>query len=71
VDYIEKTISSYTHSEPGPSSPDAKYQYQRALALSRNLKDSLYEYSTEQLRQIQTQSVIMYVTRLLPSEDIF
>ena len=59
VDYIEKTLSQYTHSEPGPSSPDPKYQYQRALALSRNLKDSLYEYSAEQLKHIHDQSVIV------------
>ncbi|TFK28740.1 hypothetical protein FA15DRAFT_664777 [Coprinopsis marcescibilis] len=59
VDYFEKTVSSLMHSEPGPSSPDTKYQYQRALALSRTLKDSVYEYSTEQLKHIQAQSVII------------
>ncbi|EAU84786.1 hypothetical protein CC1G_00305 [Coprinopsis cinerea okayama7 len=59
VDYFEKTVTSLTHSEPGPSSPDAQYQYQRALALSRTLKDSVYEYSAEQLKHIQAQSIIV------------
>jgi len=60
LDYFEKTVASLTHrDEPGPSAPDAQYQYQRALALSRTLKDSVYEYSAEQLNHIRAQSVVI------------
>jgi hypothetical protein len=61
VNYFETTVSRLNQSEAGPSSPDAQYQYQRALALSKTLKDNVYEYTTEQLKHIQAQSVIMYV----------
>lgn len=44
--------------EPGPSAPDAKYQYQRALALTRNL----YGYSNEQLKQLQEHSTLLYAS---------
>lgn len=62
VDYFQNTVSRlHTSSEAGPSSPDPEYQYQRALALSKTLKDSLYEYTTEQLKHVKAQSVIMCV----------
>lgn len=52
-------------SEAGPSKPsDSQYQYQRALALSKTLGENLYEYSNEQLKHIQAQSVLAYVFRL-------
>ena len=48
-----------SNSEAGPSTPaDAKYQYQRALALSK----SIFDYSNDQVKQLQAQSVILYVT---------
>ncbi|KAJ2931749.1 hypothetical protein H1R20_g5374, partial [Candolleomyces eurysporus] len=59
VDYFETTVSRLNQSEAGPSNPDAQYQYQRALALSKTLKDNVYEYTTEQLKHIQAQSVIV------------
>jgi hypothetical protein len=48
-----------SNSEAVPSNQtDAKYQYQRALALSK----SIMVYSNEQVKQLQAQSAIMYVT---------
>jgi hypothetical protein len=48
-----------SNSEAGPSTqPDAKYQYQRALALSK----TIFDYSNDQVKQLHAQSVIMYVT---------
>ncbi|KAF9051961.1 lipid droplet-associated perilipin protein, partial [Panaeolus papilionaceus] len=61
VDYIETAFARLNQSstDAGPSTPpDAKYQYQRALALSKTLGENLYVYSNEQLKQIQAQSVI-------------
>ncbi|KAL4261646.1 Lipid droplet-associated perilipin protein [Pleurotus pulmonarius] len=57
VDYIEAQVNG---SEAGPSTPpDAKYQYQRALALSRTLTGRAYVYSGEQIKHLQTQSVLV------------
>jgi hypothetical protein len=61
MDYFEGAVTRL-NAEAGPSTPtDSKYQYQRALAISKNLKDNLYVYSNEQLKQIQAQSVLVYV----------
>jgi hypothetical protein len=43
------------------ASEDAKYQYQRAYNLTKDLRDQLYVYSNEQLKQLQAQSVLMCV----------
>ncbi|KAF6762110.1 hypothetical protein DFP72DRAFT_1041544 [Ephemerocybe angulata] len=59
LNYFESTVTKLNPSEAGPSSPDAQYQYQRALALSKTLKDNVYEYTSEQLKHIQAQSVII------------
>ncbi|KAG5652376.1 hypothetical protein H0H81_005238 [Sphagnurus paluster] len=62
VDYFEVAVTRLNNSEAGPSTPpDAKYQYQRALALSKTLKDNLYVYSNEQIKQLQAQNVLVYV----------
>ncbi|KAF8190887.1 lipid droplet-associated perilipin protein [Pholiota molesta] len=59
VDYFAGAVNRLNSSEAGPSTPpDAQYQYQRALALSKTLRENLYEYSNEQLKQLQAQSVI-------------
>ncbi|KAF8812120.1 hypothetical protein BYT27DRAFT_7183143 [Phlegmacium glaucopus] len=59
VDYFEIAVSRFNNSK-SPSTPsDAKYQYQRALALSKTLGDNLYVYSNEQLKHLQAQSVIV------------
>ena len=39
--------------------PEAKYQYQRAYDLSKELRDQLYTYSSEQINQIKTQNVVL------------
>lgn len=66
MDYFEVTVSRLNNSEAGPSTPpDAKYQYQRALALSKTLGGNIYIYSNDQLKYLQAQSVIAYV--FLPS----
>lgn len=36
-----------------------KYQYQRAVALSKDLSDQLLTFSTEQINQIKTQNVLV------------
>ncbi|KAL0959756.1 hypothetical protein HGRIS_011446 [Hohenbuehelia grisea] len=61
VDYLEVAVHRFNGSaEAGPSTPpDAKYQYQRALALSRTLKDNVYVYSNDQLKHVQAQSVLV------------
>ncbi|KAF4618483.1 hypothetical protein D9613_009746 [Agrocybe pediades] len=55
VNYFESRLAN---AEAGPSAPDAQYQYQRALALSKTLRENLYEYSHEQLKHLQAQSVL-------------
>lgn len=60
VDYFEVAVTRLNHSEAGPSTlPDSKYQYQRAYNLSKNLKDQIYVYSNDQIKQLQTQSVLV------------
>jgi hypothetical protein len=67
VDFLETAVTKLNGSaEPAspPSSPTAdqkQYQYQRALAISKSLKDSLYLRSNEQLRQLQESNVLVYV----------
>lgn len=59
LNYVE---GAYTRISPvsQPSSPtQSKYQYQRALALSKSIKDQLYGYSNEQIKQIQAHSVLV------------
>ncbi|KAG1729259.1 hypothetical protein EDB19DRAFT_2027776 [Suillus lakei] len=63
VDYIEK-IAGNMSNESGASSPssissDSQYQYQRAINLSKHLKDNLYVYSSEHLKQVQQQSILV------------
>lgn len=63
VDYIER-IAGNMSNESGASSPssvssDSQYQYQRAINLSKHLKDNLYVYSSEHLKQVQQQSVLV------------
>lgn len=66
VDYFENAVKQ-VHSKTGIPEPTAtvseppKFQYQRAYALSRDLSDQLYTFSTEQINQIRVQNV--YVQR--------
>jgi hypothetical protein len=60
VDYFEVAVTRLNSEAGSPHPrPETKYQYQRAIALSKTLKDQLYEYSNEQLKQLQAQSVIL------------
>ena len=51
---------------PGPDTPAVetpkdKYQYQRAYRLSVDLRDYMYGYTSEQIKQIQEHNVLVYV----------
>ena len=74
VDYLASTLARLNEqvgnadrrasAEVQAASDEAKYQYQRAYLLTKDLRDQLYVYSNEQLKQLQAQSVIMYVIML-------
>ncbi|GLB42203.1 hypothetical protein LshimejAT787_1102180 [Lyophyllum shimeji] len=55
VDYFAVRVNG----EAGPSSPDAKYQYQRALALSKTLKDNMYVYTSESFEHLRNQHALL------------
>ncbi|KAG2056010.1 hypothetical protein BDR06DRAFT_953426 [Suillus hirtellus] len=63
VDYIEKITGNISNesgaSSPSSASSDSQYQYQRAINVSKHLKDHLYVYSSEHLKQVQQQSVLV------------
>ncbi|RPD60224.1 lipid droplet-associated perilipin protein [Lentinus tigrinus ALCF2SS1-7] len=62
VDYFAGAVKQFqptgTADKPAET-PEAKYQYQRAYYLSKELRDQLYTYSTEQINQIKTQNVVL------------
>ncbi|KDQ58322.1 hypothetical protein JAAARDRAFT_128809 [Jaapia argillacea MUCL 33604] len=57
--YVNKIHSSAPESPSSPSTDAAQYQYQRAYCLTKNLRDTLYVYSNEQIKQLQSQSVLV------------
>ena len=57
VDYLVSRLGT----QEGASQTESKYQYQRAYALSRDLKDQILDYSNAQLHQLQTSSALVYV----------
>jgi hypothetical protein len=57
VDYFVSLLGTQT--QEGASQTESKYQYQRAYALSRDLKDQLLDYSNTQLHQLQNSSVLV------------
>jgi hypothetical protein len=60
VDYFEVAVYRLNGSKlASPTPSDAKYQYQRALFLSKTLGDNLYVYSNDQLKHFQAQSVMV------------
>ncbi|TFY64549.1 hypothetical protein EVG20_g5908 [Dentipellis fragilis] len=60
MDYIEAAVSRLNNGQTSASpSAEQKYQYQRAFALSKDLKDQVYEYSNEQLKLLQSHSVLV------------
>lgn len=44
---------------PAADSPKDKFQYQRAYRLSIDLKDYMYGYTSEQIKQIQEHNVLV------------
>ncbi|CAL1698832.1 unnamed protein product [Somion occarium] len=63
VDYFEVAVNK-VHSASGtptehPAGEAPKFQYQRAVALSKDLSADLLNYSTEQINQIKAQSVLV------------
>ncbi|KAI0667254.1 lipid droplet-associated perilipin protein [Trametes maxima] len=62
VDYIAVAVSKL-HANGAADKPadvpEPQYQYQRAYFLTKELRDQLYTYSTEQINQIKTQSVLV------------
>jgi len=62
VDYFENAVCRLNGAKSvSPTPSDAKYQYQRALALSKSLGDNFYVYSesNDQLKHSQTQSAMV------------
>lgn len=54
VNYFESAVSYLPGNGAGSSTPsDAKYQYQRAFALSKSIPGNLYVYSSEHFKQLQ------------------
>ncbi|EKM58168.1 uncharacterized protein PHACADRAFT_252264 [Phanerochaete carnosa HHB-10118-sp] len=58
-DAVKKIYSSTGTSESASPTEPPKYQYQRALALSKDLSDQLVKLSAEQINQIKTQNVLV------------
>ncbi|THH17701.1 hypothetical protein EW146_g3169 [Bondarzewia mesenterica] len=64
VDYFAVAVSRIHQNATGESSSpaassDAKYQYQRAYALSVDLKDQIYVYSNDQIKHLQQQNALV------------
>jgi len=64
VDYVEVAVNKLQSKNGGdapksPSTPDAQYQYQRAFALSNDLREQLIYFSTDQFKQLEQQSVLV------------
>ncbi|KAI9509281.1 hypothetical protein F5148DRAFT_1189124 [Russula earlei] len=55
VDYLIARLGTQGNS----SQTESKYQYQRAYALSRDLKDQILDYSNAQLQQLQSSSLLV------------
>jgi hypothetical protein len=59
VDRFQYAVTKLSPDGTPNSSAESKYQYQRAMALSLNLKDNLVVYSEKQLKDLQAQSALM------------
>ncbi|KAI0252526.1 hypothetical protein BJV78DRAFT_1124606 [Lactifluus subvellereus] len=55
IDYLVARLGT----QESPSQAESKYQYQRAYALSRDLKDLILDYSNTHLHQLQSSSVLV------------
>jgi len=61
VDIVEDAVKKL-HTKNGDqdiNSPTADFQYQRAYALSRDLREQLARYSVEQFKQIESQNALV------------
>ncbi|KAH9172748.1 hypothetical protein EDB89DRAFT_2220058 [Lactarius sanguifluus] len=56
VDFL---VSRLGTTQEGASQTESQYQYQRAYALSRDLKDQILGYSNTQLQQLQNSSALV------------
>ena len=69
VDIVEDAVIRLhtKNGDQGPQSPttENKFQYQRAYALSRDLRDQLARYSVDQFKQVESQNVLVYVPSLI------
>lgn len=63
VDRFESVVNKFNGKtdSAGPDAPVEKdqFQYQRALRLSFDLKDHLYVYTNDQMKQIQEHNVLV------------
>jgi len=55
VNYLVSRLGT----QEGSSQTESQYQYQRAYALSRDLKDQILDYSNAQLQQLQNSSALV------------
>lgn len=65
VDIVEGAVKRL-HSKNGDqdvqsTTAEGKFQYQRAYALSRDLREQLARYSVDQFKQIESQSALVCV----------
>ncbi|KZT07021.1 uncharacterized protein LAESUDRAFT_699384 [Laetiporus sulphureus 93-53] len=62
VDYFAVAVNKFQGSDGNGTvehAPDAKYQYQRAFVLSKELSDQLRTYSTEQINQLKEHNALV------------
>ena len=63
MDYIQVAVQKIHSTTGAPSDPSTseppKYQYQRALSLSKDLGDQVYTYSAEQINQLKAQNALV------------
>jgi len=62
VDYFEVAVNRLHpngSAEPAASTPDAKFQYQRAYYLSKELSDQLRTYSAEQINELKAHNALV------------
>lgn len=59
-DAVKKMHTKNGDQDVQPPTTENKYQYQRAYALSRDLRGQLARYSVEQFKQIESQNALVY-----------
>ena len=61
MDYLIARLGT----DENASQTESKYQYQRAIELSKDLTENIYVLSNKHLKQLQADSVIVYVDHTL------